>query len=73
MAFEEMKHIFESIKASLKMQPNSTITDTLKAVKKALTKKIHKDEKKKKSKINPSKIALRKTKIDLDPSRISYK
>jgi cell division protein FtsB len=67
-AYEEMKRMFESIKSSLKLQNNATFTETLRAVKKVLTKKPAKDkvEKKKvKNRINPSKVALNKTKIDL--------
>lgn len=78
-AYEEMKNMFNSIKSSLKLQNNATFTETLKAVKRMLTAKkaSGKIEKTKypkpKPKMNPSNIALRKTKIDLDPASHSFK
>jgi len=70
VAYEEMKDMFCSIKNALKLQSNATFTDTLKAAKKALAKKVPKekvDKKKLKNRTNPGKIALNKTKIDLAP------
>ena len=62
--------MFESIKSSLKLQSTATFADTLKAVKKVVSKKSTKNDKKPKyPKANPESIALRKTKIDLDWSK----
>jgi len=79
-AYEEMKNMFSSIKSSLKLQSTATFTETLRAVKKILSAKQNKaikqekqDKKKPKPKINPSHIALRKTKIDLDPGLVNKK
>lgn len=74
-AYEEMKGMFSTIKSALKLQNNATFTDTLRAVKKVLTKKPSKtdnkektDKKKTKKPLNPGRVALNKTKIDLAPS-----
>ena len=71
-AYEEMKTMFANIKSSLKLQNNATFTETLKAVTKLLSKKQSKDKiekpKKPKGKLNPSRVALNKTKIDLAPT-----
>jgi hypothetical protein len=72
-AYEEMKNMFSAIKSSLKLPNNATFTETLRAAKKSLTKKSkegkEKVEKKlkPKAKVNLSRIALNKTKIDLAP------
>lgn len=71
-AYEEMKNMFEAIKQSLKLQNTATFTETLRAVKKTLSKKQSREkiekQKKPKQKMNPSRVALNKTKIDLAPS-----
>lgn len=75
-AYEEMKGIFASIKSSLRLQNQATFTETLKAVKSLLSKKnglVKAEKKKTKPKINPVNIALRKTKIDLDPAANGFK
>lgn len=60
-AYEEMKVMFETIKSSLKLSQTATFTETLKSVMKRLVKK-------KKPKLNPPSFAMKRTKIDLDPS-----
>ena len=48
--YEDMKNMIESIKTSLKLQPSSNFIEVLKAVKKILSKRKLKEDKKRKTK-----------------------
>ena len=67
-AYQEMKNILGDLRTSLKLPQTATFTEILKNVKKSFSKKgvKNKTEKRKpKTKINASRVALNKTKIDL--------
>mmetsp|Transcript_6810 Transcript_6810/g.5958 ORF Transcript_6810/g.5958 Transcript_6810/m.5958 type:complete len:162 (-) Transcript_6810:27-512(-) len=66
-AYEDMKNMFGDIKSSLKLPSTATFLEILKGVKKSIKKsnKEKLDKKKNKGKINASRLALNKTKIDL--------